>query len=57
MLKIAEVASRFENVRGFIGALSGLGFKITSKVRLHLEVHNLNSMHTYTFTHRNYIIA
>lgn len=31
VLKIAEVASRFENVRGFIGALSSLGFKITSQ--------------------------
>ncbi|XP_062409036.1 ribosomal RNA-processing protein 8 [Sardina pilchardus] len=31
VLKIAEVASRFENVRGFVGALSSLGFKLTSK--------------------------
>ncbi|KAL2096081.1 hypothetical protein ACEWY4_008229 [Coilia grayii] len=31
VLKIAEVASRFENVRGFVSALSSLGFKITSK--------------------------
>ncbi|XP_035240932.1 ribosomal RNA-processing protein 8 [Anguilla anguilla] len=30
-LKIAEVASRFENVRGFAGALSGLGFKLVAK--------------------------
>ncbi|KAG9348499.1 hypothetical protein JZ751_002235 [Albula glossodonta] len=31
LLKIAEVASRFENVRSFIGALSGLGFKLVTK--------------------------
>ncbi|KAK9961890.1 hypothetical protein ABG768_007288 [Culter alburnus] len=31
VLKIAEVASRFENVRSFIGALSSLGFKIVNK--------------------------
>ncbi|KAI3354112.1 hypothetical protein L3Q82_018663, partial [Scortum barcoo] len=29
-LKIAEVASRFENVRSFITALAGLGFKMVS---------------------------
>lgn len=33
VLKIAEVASRFENVRSFITALAGLGFKMVSKVR------------------------
>lgn len=32
-LKIAEVASRFENVRSFITALANLGFKMLSKVR------------------------
>ncbi|CAM4551598.1 unnamed protein product [Leuciscus chuanchicus] len=32
VLKIAEVASRFENIRSFIGALSSLGFKIVNKV-------------------------
>ncbi|KAG1951367.1 ribosomal RNA-processing protein [Pimephales promelas] len=32
VLKIAEVASRFENIRSFIGALSRLGFKIVNKV-------------------------
>ncbi|XP_070685974.1 ribosomal RNA-processing protein 8 [Pempheris klunzingeri] len=31
VLKIAEVASRFENVRSFISALAGLGFKMVSK--------------------------
>lgn len=31
VLKIAEVASRFENVRSFIGSLSSLGFKIVNK--------------------------
>uniref|UniRef100_A0A8C2J910 Ribosomal RNA-processing protein 8 n=1 Tax=Cyprinus carpio TaxID=7962 RepID=A0A8C2J910_CYPCA len=31
VLKIAEVASRFENVRLFIGALSSLGFKLVNK--------------------------
>ncbi|XP_023692840.2 uncharacterized protein rrp8 [Paramormyrops kingsleyae] len=31
VLKIAEVASRFENVRGFVGALSALGFRLVSK--------------------------
>ncbi|XP_071352297.1 ribosomal RNA-processing protein 8 [Trachinotus anak] len=31
VLKIAEVASRFENVRSFITALTSLGFKMVSK--------------------------
>ncbi|KAK2846795.1 hypothetical protein Q5P01_009794 [Channa striata] len=31
VLKIAEVASRFDNVRGFITALANLGFKMVSK--------------------------
>ncbi|KAK6296726.1 hypothetical protein J4Q44_G00328680 [Coregonus suidteri] len=31
ILKIAEVASRFENVRNFMGALSSLGFKLVTK--------------------------
>ncbi|KAJ8368455.1 hypothetical protein SKAU_G00084830 [Synaphobranchus kaupii] len=31
VLKIAEVASRFENVRSFIGALCNLGFKQVTK--------------------------
>ncbi|XP_047450788.1 ribosomal RNA-processing protein 8 [Mugil cephalus] len=31
ILKIAEVASRFDNVRNFITALANLGFKMTSK--------------------------
>ncbi|KAM4589382.1 uncharacterized protein rrp8 isoform 1-T2 [Fundulus diaphanus] len=31
VLKIAEVASRFDNVQHFITALGGLGFKLTSK--------------------------
>lgn len=34
VLKVAEVASRFEDVRGFLTTLSNLGFKMTSKVRL-----------------------
>ncbi|XP_023207189.1 ribosomal RNA-processing protein 8 isoform X2 [Xiphophorus maculatus] len=31
VLKVAEVASRFDNVQNFISALAGLGFKMTSK--------------------------
>nr|XP_055052064.1 ribosomal RNA-processing protein 8 [Misgurnus anguillicaudatus] len=31
VLKIAEVASRFEDVRSFTGAMSSLGFKLVSK--------------------------
>ncbi|XP_030633906.1 ribosomal RNA-processing protein 8 [Chanos chanos] len=31
VLKIAEVASRFDNVRGFVSALSTLGFKLVTK--------------------------
>uniref|UniRef100_A0A3B4ZRA1 Ribosomal RNA-processing protein 8 n=1 Tax=Stegastes partitus TaxID=144197 RepID=A0A3B4ZRA1_9TELE len=31
VLKIAEVASRFENVRNFLTALANLGFKMVSK--------------------------
>lgn len=31
VLKIAEVASRFDNVRSFMTALAGLGFKMVSK--------------------------
>ncbi|XP_068440890.1 ribosomal RNA-processing protein 8 [Clinocottus analis] len=31
VLKIAEVASRFENVRNFVSALGGLGFKMVAK--------------------------
>uniref|UniRef100_A0A8C6TN95 Ribosomal RNA-processing protein 8 n=1 Tax=Neogobius melanostomus TaxID=47308 RepID=A0A8C6TN95_9GOBI len=30
-LKIAEVSSRFDDVRSFLTALSGLGFKLVSK--------------------------
>ncbi|KAI4815381.1 hypothetical protein KUCAC02_005528 [Chaenocephalus aceratus] len=33
VLKIAEVASRFENVRNFVTGLASLGFKLLSKVR------------------------
>lgn len=33
LLKVAEVSSRFEDVRGFLGAVSKLGFKVISKVR------------------------
>lgn len=33
ILKIAEVASRFDNVRNFMSALAKLGFKLLSKVR------------------------
>ncbi|XP_067307156.1 ribosomal RNA-processing protein 8 isoform X2 [Pseudorasbora parva] len=35
VLKIAEVASRFENVRSFIGSLSSLGFKIVNKLQVY----------------------
>lgn len=31
LLKVAEVSSRFEDVRAFLGAVTKLGFKITSK--------------------------
>ncbi|XP_034405051.1 ribosomal RNA-processing protein 8 [Cyclopterus lumpus] len=31
VLKIAEVASRFENVRNFVSALAGLGFKMVNQ--------------------------
>uniref|UniRef100_A0A4X2K289 Ribosomal RNA-processing protein 8 n=1 Tax=Vombatus ursinus TaxID=29139 RepID=A0A4X2K289_VOMUR len=31
MLKVAEVASRFVDMRGFLGALAQLGFKLVSK--------------------------
>ncbi|KAJ7995609.1 hypothetical protein DPEC_G00246360 [Dallia pectoralis] len=31
ILKISEVASRFDNVRNFLGALSSLGFKLLTK--------------------------
>ncbi|XP_054452649.1 ribosomal RNA-processing protein 8 [Anoplopoma fimbria] len=41
VLKIAEVASRFENVRNFIAALASLGFKIVSK--------DTESTHFYSF--------
>ncbi|XP_069327218.1 ribosomal RNA-processing protein 8 isoform X1 [Eulemur rufifrons] len=33
LLKVAEVSSRFEDVRVFLGAVSKLGFKVISKVR------------------------
>ena len=39
ILKIAEVASRFENVRNFITALANLGFKMVSKVRQQTTSH------------------
>lgn len=32
-LKVAEVSSRFEDVRTFLGAVTKLGFKVISKVR------------------------
>lgn len=33
LLKVAEVSSRFEDVRTFLGAVAKLGFKVISKVR------------------------
>lgn len=33
LLKVAEVSSRFEDVRTFLGAVTKLGFKVISKVR------------------------
>lgn len=33
LLKVAEVSSRFEDVRAFLGAVAKLGFKVISKVR------------------------
>ncbi|XP_056296830.1 ribosomal RNA-processing protein 8 [Pseudoliparis swirei] len=41
VLKIAEVASRFENVRNFISALAGLGFKLVNQ--------DTKSTHFYSF--------
>ncbi|XP_058269646.1 ribosomal RNA-processing protein 8 [Hemibagrus wyckioides] len=41
VLKIAEVASRFDNLRQFIGALSNLGFKVVSK--------DTDNSHFYSF--------
>lgn len=41
VLKIAEVASRFDNVRQFAGALSHLGFKLVSK--------DTDNSHFYSF--------
>lgn len=39
VLKIAEVASRFDNVRKFVTALANLGFKMVSKVRHEKKIH------------------
>lgn len=33
LLKVAEVSSRFKDVRTFLGAVTKLGFKVISKVR------------------------
>lgn len=41
MLKIAEVASRFDDLRGFLSTLSNLGFKMTLK--------DTNDSHFYSF--------
>ncbi|KAK1786006.1 hypothetical protein P4O66_017556, partial [Electrophorus voltai] len=41
ILKIAEVASRFDNIRQFTGALSHLGFKLVSK--------DTDNSHFYSF--------
>ncbi|TSZ12224.1 Ribosomal RNA-processing protein 8 [Bagarius yarrelli] len=41
VLKIAEVASRFDNIRQFAGALSHLGFKLVSK--------DTDNSHFYSF--------
>ncbi|KAL0973176.1 hypothetical protein UPYG_G00199940 [Umbra pygmaea] len=41
ILKIAEVASRFESVGNFVSALSGLGFKLVTK--------NIENSHFYSF--------
>ncbi|XP_028320475.1 ribosomal RNA-processing protein 8 [Gouania willdenowi] len=41
ILKVAEVASRFEDVRNFVSALSSLGFKLVSK--------NTDNTHFYSF--------
>ncbi|KAK9521093.1 hypothetical protein VZT92_020930 [Zoarces viviparus] len=41
VLKIAEVASRFENVRNFVAALASLGFKMVTK--------DTESTHFYSF--------
>ncbi|XP_028908391.1 ribosomal RNA-processing protein 8 isoform X1 [Ornithorhynchus anatinus] len=44
LLKVAEVASRFEDVRAFLGALAQLGFKNISK--------DLSNSHFYLFDFR-----
>lgn len=34
LLKVAEVSSRFEDIRTFLGAVTKLGFKVIYKVRV-----------------------
>ncbi|XP_050985030.1 ribosomal RNA-processing protein 8 [Labeo rohita] len=46
VLKIAEVASRFENERSFIGALSSLGFKLVHKDTENSHFHSFEFIKT-----------
>uniref|UniRef100_H2LGX3 Ribosomal RNA-processing protein 8 n=1 Tax=Oryzias latipes TaxID=8090 RepID=H2LGX3_ORYLA len=46
VLKVAEVASRFENVRNFITALSNLGFKMVSKDAQNTHFHSFEFIKT-----------
>ncbi|RVE65072.1 hypothetical protein OJAV_G00131850 [Oryzias javanicus] len=46
ILKVAEVASRFENVRNFITALSSLGFKMVSKDVQNTHFHSFDFIKT-----------
>ncbi|XP_016423840.1 ribosomal RNA-processing protein 8-like isoform X2 [Sinocyclocheilus rhinocerous] len=46
LLKIAEVASRFENVRLFIDALSSLGFKLVNKDTENSHFHSFEFIKT-----------
>ncbi|XP_034556443.1 ribosomal RNA-processing protein 8 [Notolabrus celidotus] len=46
VLKVAEVASRFENVRSFITGLANLGFKMVSKDSENTHFHSFESVKT-----------
>ncbi|XP_056229106.1 ribosomal RNA-processing protein 8 [Seriola aureovittata] len=46
VLKIAEVASRFDNVRNFIAALANLGFKMVSKDTENTHFYSFDFMKT-----------
>ncbi|XP_029302226.1 ribosomal RNA-processing protein 8 [Cottoperca gobio] len=46
VLKIAEVASRFENMRNFVSALASLGFKMVSKDSENTHFHSFELLKT-----------